>query len=142
MLNGVILIDYVSNRFVPLFYKLLRSQDPKAQEGYKEEILAHFGYFESLLRDRTWLSGDEFSLTDVSLLPWFERLIVLEYYRNFGLPTSYENLNRWWQSCQERLEFGVTKSDPTLLIQSYARYADGTAGGTTEEMSRSQGGRF
>src|SRR5215211_3834744 len=48
------LIKYVSNKFVPLFCKLLLAQE-EAQEGYKEKLLAHFDYFESLLRDRTWL---------------------------------------------------------------------------------------
>jgi glutathione S-transferase len=123
-----ILIDYISNKFVPLFYELLRSRDPEAQEGYKDEILACLDYFEELLKDRTWLSGDEFSLTDVSLLPWFERFVVLEHYRNFGLPASHENLNRWWQACRERPEFEATKSEPELLVEGYAKYAnDGAA---------------
>ncbi|MDP8952735.1 MAG: glutathione S-transferase family protein [Actinomycetota bacterium] len=117
-----ILIDCISNRFVPLLYQLLVGQE-EAWEGYKEEMLADFDYFESLLRDRTWLSGDEFSLTDVSLLPWFERLVVLEHYRDFGLPASLKELNRWWRACQKRPEFEATKSEPDLLIENYAKYA-------------------
>ena len=117
-----ILIDFISNRFVPLFYKLLVDQE-EAREGHKEEMLAHFDYFESLLRDRAWLSGDEFSLTDLSLLPWFERLVVLEHYRDFGLPASLAELNRWWRASRERPEFEATKSEPDLLIESYTKYA-------------------
>ncbi len=130
-----ILIDYISNRFVPLFYRLLLERDEEAQEKYKEELLAHFDYFESLLKDRAWLSGDEFSLTDVSLLPWFERLVVLEHYRGFGLPDSYENLNRWWRAYQERPEFEATRAEAEQLIESYERYADrGASSSTAKEM--------
>jgi glutathione S-transferase len=82
-----ILIKYVSNKFVPLFYKLLLAQE-EAQEGYKEKLPAHFDSFESLLRDRTWLSGDEFKLTALSFLPWFELLVVLKRYRDFALHAS------------------------------------------------------
>ncbi len=126
-----ILIDYISNRFIPVFYKLLLNQDEEAQEGYKKDLLYHFDYFASLLEDRIWLSGDELSMTDISLLPWFERLIVLERYRDFGLPASYENLHRWWNACQELPEFHGTRTDVGPLIESYERYADGTASGST-----------
>ena len=126
-----ILIDYISNKFIPLFYKLLLNQDKEAQEGYKQEILACFDYFEELLKSSAWLSGDEFSLTDVSLLPWFERLVVLERYRDFGLPAQYENLNRWWRACRERPEFEATRTEVEPLIESYQKYADGTASGST-----------
>ena len=126
-----ILIDYISNRFVPVFYKLLLNQDAEAQEGYKEELLYHFDYFESLLEDRVWFSGDELSMTDISLLPWFERLVVLERYRNFGLPASYENLNRWWNICERLPEFRATRTELGPLVESYERYADGTASGST-----------
>lgn len=128
-----ILIDFISNRFVPLFYKLLVSQE-EAREGYKEEMLAHFDYFESLLWDRAWLSGDGFSLTDISLLPWFERLVVLEHYRDFGLPASLVELNRWWRACRGRPEFEATRSAPDLLIESYAKYAGAASGGTAKGM--------
>ena len=124
-----ILIDYISNKFVPLFYKLLTGQE-EAREGYREAMLAHFDYFEELLKDRAWLSGDEFSLTDISLLPWFERLVVLERYRDLGLPASCKNLHRWWQACRERPEFEATNSEPELLIGGYAKYA---RGGTAKE---------
>ena len=126
-----ILIDYISNRFVPVFYKLLLNQDEEAQEGYKGELVSHFDYFESLLKDRTWLSGDEISMTDISLLPWFERLAILERYRDFGLPASYENLHRWWNACRKLPEFQATKTEEGQLVRSYERYADGTASGST-----------
>ncbi len=108
----------------------------EAQEGYKEDLLSDFDYFESLLEDRAWLSGDEFSLTDISLLPWFERLIVLEYYRDFGLPASYENLNRWWNACRKRPKFQATRTEEEPLIESYLSYADGTASGSTAKEMR------
>jgi glutathione S-transferase len=128
-----ILIDYISNRFVPVFYKLLLNQDEEAQEGYKGELVSHFDYFESLLEGHAWLSGDELSMTDISLLPWFERLAILERYRDFGLPASYENLHRWWNACQKLPEFQATKTDEGQLVGSYERYADGTASGSTSK---------
>jgi len=126
-----ILIDYISNRFVPVFYKLLLNQDEEAQEGYKGDLISYFTYFESLLEDRVWLSGAELSMTDISLLPWFERLVVLEYYRDFGLPASYENLHRWWNTCRKLPEFQATKTEEGQLVESYERYADGTASSST-----------
>lgn len=126
-----ILVDYISNRFIPVFYKLLLNQDEEAQEGYKGDLISYFDYFESLLEDRVWLSGDELSMTDISLLPWFERLVILERYRGFGLPASYENLHRWWSACRKLPEFQATKTEEGQLVGSYERYADGTASGST-----------
>jgi len=115
-----ILIKYVSNKFVPPFYKLLLAQE-EAQEGYKEKLPAHFDYFESLLRDRTWLSGDEFKLAALSFLLWFELLVVLKRYRDFALHASLAGLNRWWQACRDRPDADATKSEPDFLVKSYAR---------------------
>lgn len=126
-----ILIDYISNRFVPVFYKLLLNQEREAQEGYKGDLISYFDYFESLLKDSAWLSGEEASMADISLLPWFERLVILERYRDFGLPASYENLNRWWSACRKLPEFQATKTDIEPLVESYERYANGTASGST-----------
>jgi glutathione S-transferase len=86
------------------------------QEGYKEEILDHFDYFESLLQDYAWFSGDTFSMMDLSLLPWFERLVVLERYRGIGLSERYENLNCWWKACRQRPKFSSWRGrTPTPL---------------------------
>lgn len=128
-----ILVDYVSNRFIPVFYKLLLNQDEDAQEGYKGEMLAHFDHFEALLArpGHAWLSGGDLSMTDLSLLPWFERLKILEHYRNFGLPASHENLHRWWGACRDLPEFRATRTGEGPLVESYERYADGTAAGST-----------
>ena len=66
----------------------------------------------------------------MSLLPWFERLVVLERYRDFGLPPQYENLNRWWRACRERPEFEATRTEVEPLVERYEKYADGTASGS------------
>ncbi|CAN5351970.1 hypothetical protein BH24ACT19_BH24ACT19_09080 [soil metagenome] len=71
------------------------------------------------------------TITDISLLPWFERLVILERYRDFGLPAFYENLHRWWSACRKLPEFQATKTEEGQLVGSYERYADGTASGST-----------
>ncbi|MFB2894766.1 glutathione S-transferase family protein, partial [Aerosakkonemataceae cyanobacterium BLCC-F50] len=85
-------IDYANTRLVPAFNKLLRGKDSTEQEQGRREFLEALLYVEQegiskLSGNGPYWLGENFSLVDISFYPWFERLPVLEHFRNFTLPT-------------------------------------------------------
>lgn len=67
---------------------MLCRQDGEGQQKASQALSAELqwleGHFDSM---GPFFMGAEFSLVDISLLPFFLRLGVLQHYRGFSLPT-------------------------------------------------------
>lgn len=128
-------IDFANTKFVPSFYKLLLEQEPEKQARRTDELKDHLLFMEQKGRQHpnagTYWLNDRISLVDIAFYPFFERLCVLEYYRDFTLPTECLRLAEWWQVMAERDSVRQTLNPPELYIKAYAHYADGSAGGST-----------
>merc|ERR1712216_1073995 len=74
-------IDHNNTRVVPMFYKILMAQNPEEQEALKNALLEGLrASNELMLKSSTggsFLGGQEFSLADAVLLPWWQRLLVV-----------------------------------------------------------------
>lgn len=77
-----------------------------------------------------WM-GSETSLVDIAFYPWFERLPVMAHYRNFRVPDECRLLRRWTRRMSQRQSVRESAHPAEFYILRNARYADGTAGGTT-----------
>ncbi|MBD2691199.1 glutathione S-transferase family protein [Anabaena catenula] len=100
-------IDYANTRLVPAFNKFLRGKDTQEQEQGRGEFLEALLYIEQeglgeLSGNSPYWLGETFSLVDISFYPWFERLPVLEHFRNFTLPAETPRLQKWWDVVRDR----------------------------------------
>lgn len=117
-------VDWAGSTLVPPFYALLKGQDASLWEGQKRDLTSVLERLDTELQDKAWLLGDEFSLADLEIYPWFERWPVLEHYRDFALPTRFENLHRWCQALARRPAVSSIVEAPEFYIQGYSAYAE------------------
>lgn len=62
--------------------------------------------------------GDRFSLVDISFYPWFERLPVLERFRNFTLPPETPRLQQWWNVVRDRESVQAVANPSSYYLES------------------------
>ncbi|MFB2892912.1 glutathione S-transferase domain-containing protein, partial [Aerosakkonemataceae cyanobacterium BLCC-F50] len=68
-----------------------------------------------------WL-GENFSLVDISFYPWFERLPVLEHFRNFTLPTETPRLQEWWNVVRDRPSIKAVENPASYYIERFTKF--------------------
>lgn len=127
---------YDDQKFVPATYKVLLAKDDREKrKHYAETIVEAFRFMESeALAKRKggpWWLGERLTLADLSIYPHMERLAVLSAYRGVDMPGDCTRLREWLAAMQERASVQATRHDDAYHVQAYARYADGTANGTT-----------
>jgi glutathione S-transferase len=119
-------IDYANTRLVPAFSKLLRGKSVQEQEQGRREFLEALLYIEQegfgTLSDNGpyWL-GDRFSLVDISFYPWFERLPVLEHFRQFTLPPETPRLQQWWAVLRDRPSIQAVANPTDYYIKRFTK---------------------
>ncbi|HEY9619594.1 MAG TPA: glutathione S-transferase family protein [Crinalium sp.] len=119
-------IDYANTRFVPAFNKLLRGKDTQEQEQGRREFLEALLYLEQEgLGKRSgngsyWL-GDTFSLVDISFYPWFERLPLLEQFRQFTLPTETPLIQQWWSVVRDRDSIKAVANSTEFYLERFTK---------------------
>ena len=61
------------------------------------------------------------SLVDISFYPWFERLPVLEHYRNFTLPAETPRLQQWWNAVRLRESVRAVENPANFYLERFAK---------------------
>jgi len=133
-------IDFDNVKFIPAFYRVLLEQDLSKRQEIVDQLTDYLTFFEnsgfaSNWKGPYWL-GRQISLVDLAIYPHFERIGVLEKYRNVGIPNSCTRLKEWFDAMRERPSAITTGHDEAYHVQAYIRYADGTASGTTAKDMR------
>ncbi|MFB2837358.1 glutathione S-transferase family protein [Floridanema evergladense] len=119
-------IDYANTRLVPAFNKLLRGKDSTEREQGRREFLEALLYVEQegiskLSGNGPYWLGENFSLVDISFYPWFERLPVLEHFRNFTLPTETPRLQEWWSVLRDRESIKAVENPASYYIERFTK---------------------
>lgn len=118
-------IDYANTRLVPAFNKLLRGKDSQEQEQGRKEFSESLLYIEKKALGKFsngayWL-GENLSLVDISFYPWFERLPVLEKFRNFSLPEETPRLQEWWENLRRRESIQQVANSTEFYIDRFSQ---------------------
>lgn len=119
-------IDYANTRFVPAFNKFLRGKDSSEQEQGRREFLEALLYIEQeglgkLSGNGSYWLGETLSLVDISFYPWFERLPVLEHFRNFTLPAETPRIQAWWNSLRDRDSVRAVANPENFYLERFAK---------------------
>jgi len=134
-------IDFANTKFVPVFYKMLLEQDVAKQEKWKRQFLEHLHFMEQegigqLSENGNYWLGNTLSLVDLTFYPWFERLCVLEHYRNVSLPEDCQFLQQWWHNLSQRASVQSIQNPSQFYIAEYEKYANNTVAGVTAQEMR------
>lgn len=119
-------IDYANTRLAPAFNKFLRSQATSEQEQGRREFTEALLYIEQeglgkLSSNGTYWLGDTFSLVDISFYPWFERLPLLEHFRNFTLPAETHRLQTWWNAVRDRESIRAVANPTSYYLERFTK---------------------
>lgn len=119
-------IDYANTRLVPAFNKFLRGKDTQEQEQGRGEFLEALLYIEQqglgkLSGNSPYWLGETFGLVDISFYPWFERLPVLEHFRNFTLPAETPRLQKWWDVVRDRKSVQAVANPVDFYLDRFAK---------------------
>lgn len=128
-----ILSDHISKKVVPPFYQLLMKKEDGEREEAAKNIVSSlkslFSDFES--NSGPFFGGDSLNMVDIMLAPFAYRFdIILGHYRNFVVPKEGEELvkyHQWYAALMENENFKKTLPDKQRLLETYQRYADGSA---------------
>jgi len=102
------------------FYSMLLRQEKEEQEKAKRQLRLAI---EKLVQDYRgpYFLGDNFSVADIALAPYFDRMIVLDHYRDFVVEDS--KWNEWSCNVLARPSVAATRQDRERIIEAYRRYA-------------------
>mmetsp|Transcript_26725 Transcript_26725/g.78946 ORF Transcript_26725/g.78946 Transcript_26725/m.78946 type:complete len:180 (-) Transcript_26725:146-685(-) len=106
------------------FYSMLLRQEKGEQEKAERNLIAAIerladGYI------GPYYLGSTFSSADVSVAPYFDRMCVLEHYRDFHVPKegiAGAKWHEWSSNILERDSVASTLQDRDRIIESYLRY--------------------
>mmetsp|Transcript_6772 Transcript_6772/g.15868 ORF Transcript_6772/g.15868 Transcript_6772/m.15868 type:complete len:309 (-) Transcript_6772:294-1220(-) len=122
-------------KIVPHFYRSLMLQSKPEQQSALESMLQGMREASVLMARQSpagFFLGEQYSVADLSLAPWWQRLPLLQQYRGFQIPDEdeYARLKGWWEAVSSRPSYKRTMVDTARLIANYREYSDGTATST------------
>ncbi|KAJ3042894.1 hypothetical protein HDV00_006456 [Rhizophlyctis rosea] len=146
--------NHIDKTIIPPFMRFLLAQEPDKQAEARDELIANIKEFAGnglgkinpsgalFLPDSSGDSTESLSLPDIALAPFAIRIeIVLKHYRNFELPTGPEEAwgryNKWVEAVKAHPAVAATVSDTEKYLESYKRYADGSANSKVAQAVRS-----
>jgi len=124
---------HVDAHVVPHFDRLLSAQDAQGRQQARAALLQGLAEFEAAMAPEAegpFFLGDDFSMADIALAPWWQRMCtVLRAYRKFD-PSACPRLQAWFEAVEARPCFQNAVVDPERLIEEFSDCAD------TEESTR------
>ncbi len=86
------------------FYKFARDScdHPYPVSRYKNEVQRLLDVLEDHLEKNQWMNGDDYSIADLSIWPWYRVLSGFYEATNELELKDYESINRWSDLCSER----------------------------------------
>lgn len=113
---------HLNNKLAPAHFTYLMNNNESADAAKREALEDALQYYEDNIVG-PYLIGDQFTLADVSSLPFFERLIFsCRRYKDFEIPNSMGRLRAWLDLAMQRPSFLATKRPDDKLEEVYNRF--------------------
>jgi len=114
-------IDHLAKKFTPAYFRTLQAQEEnKQKEALNELVNALKNYLDQV--KGPWFSGEEFSLADITVAPWINRIYILEENRGFKDELVGGRWQEYKKLIKERPSVLKTTSDPQYHVDIYQRY--------------------
>lgn len=130
--------DYVGSRIIPAFHRFLQHQGQDGLMEKQTEFLNHLKEFtQEMDGEGPYFLGKEFSLIDVVIAPWANRLWVFDHFKGgSGIPEEgqggqdeevWKRWRKWLSAVEERKSVRETLSLKEHYLPIYQRYAEDRA---------------
>lgn len=123
-------IAYCNSEFIPVYYKLLLTQDQTQHPALREQLIQALYYIDQAGFGKHGINGPYFfgaqiSLVDITFYPFFERFVTNEYYRDTKIPLDCHRIRTWLAIMRQRPSVIETSQPPQFYIERYAKFAAG-----------------
>ena len=120
-----LLNDHCDNVFAKTQFTYLMNKDVDMDEVLRTEMESALKCYEDALVESTgpYMMG-EFSLADLHVFPFIQRLVVtLKHWKNYELPTDkFPNLLAWHETCLKRGSIIQSSMSTEKIIDVYERF--------------------
>ncbi len=109
------------------FYTMLLYQDEHKQEKCKKHFLMDIKFMLDFVKG-PFMLGNEMSIGDLMMAPYFERMCVLREFRGFEVPNleEFAKWHVWYSSVSNHPAVYQTQKMEEELCRYYEPYANGT----------------
>mmetsp|Transcript_120162 Transcript_120162/g.365522 ORF Transcript_120162/g.365522 Transcript_120162/m.365522 type:complete len:285 (+) Transcript_120162:37-891(+) len=115
---------HLSNKLAPAHFTFLMNKDDATEDEKRQALEEALQYYEANLVG-PYLVGDQFTLADVSALPFFERLVFsCRRFKSYEIPEAMPRLHAWLDRVMQRPSFLVTKRPDDKLEEVYRMFID------------------
>lgn len=116
--------QHLNGKLVPALFTYLMNKDEDTDDAKRDALEDALQYYEDHL-EGPFLVGEQFTLADVSALPFFERLtVVLKRFKGYEIPEAMSRLNSWLELVMARPSFLVTKRPEDKLAELYHTFIE------------------
>ena len=130
--------DYVGSRIIPAYHRFLQHQGEQGLKEKQTEFLNHLkGFTREMDSTGPYFLGEEFSLIDVAIAPWANRLWVFDHFKGgSGIPEEgeggedeevWKRWRKWLKAVEGRKSVKETLSEREHYLPIYQRYAEDRA---------------
>ncbi|KAF2129845.1 glutathione transferase omega-1 [Dothidotthia symphoricarpi CBS 119687] len=130
--------DYVGSRIIPAYHRFLQHQGDDGLKEKQQEFLNHLKEFtKEMDSEGPYFMGKEFSLIDIVIAPWANRLWVFDHFKGgSGLPEegkggddeeTWVRWRKWLKAVEDRKSVKETLSEREHYLPIYQRYAEDRA---------------
>jgi len=125
-------INFFENQLIPHYYKMLLSQEDSQQELFREKLLKNLIFMELhgfaiFSQKGSFWFGEQLTLVDIALYPFFERFPALAHYRDIEIPKECLQLRKWLAAMKQRPAVLQSGNPVETYIKTFAKYADNSA---------------
>jgi glutathione S-transferase len=120
-----LLIDFANSRLYSATHRLIFTQDEKVRSQLIAEITASVLHFENELQNFNqdpYALGENFTLADIALYPWFEQVTTLERFSAFKTPKDCKAVMAWRQAVASRPAVQECSRTDDFYAENYQRY--------------------
>jgi glutathione S-transferase len=120
-----LLIDFANSRLYAATHRLIFTQDEKVRSQLIDEMAASVLHFENELRkvnQGPYALGENFTVADIALYPWFEQAPTLERFSAFKMPKDCRAVTAWRQAVASRPSVQDCSRTDGFYAENYQRY--------------------
>mmetsp|Transcript_20427 Transcript_20427/g.47654 ORF Transcript_20427/g.47654 Transcript_20427/m.47654 type:complete len:195 (+) Transcript_20427:169-753(+) len=113
---------HLNNKLAPAHFTFLMNRNSTSEPDKLKALEDALQYYEDNLKG-PYLTGEQFTLADVSALPFFERLIFsCRRFKDYEIPDKMTRLLSWLDTAMNEPSFTATKRPEDQLEQVYQRF--------------------
>ena len=123
---------HCTDRVQKKYYQALVAQDPQIEQDCVEEFYDECRALARAMKNSgPYFDGDTFSLVDVALAPFWQRIITVgPAYFGLKLPLDepeFQRLDKWWKAVSSRPSVAATIVCEPRLVSTYSDYSKNIA---------------